>query len=162
MPIPNTLPTVAAVPADTLRGQRIIFAFSTDGGTTQKNFRAKVADISSSVQKVQRKVPDANGRLVADRTDVIEVTKTMKLTFDEFHTDLMSTFINPVTADGVAMIWIKDKSDASNVAFLKSNQFACTVTHEGSIAINAENFSETELTVDVNDTLTLTRAASTA
>ena len=155
MPISDSLPTVTVDPTDTILGSEIIFAFLPSGGS-QENFRAKVADLTPDVQKLERKAPDANGLLVTDRTVVTGQKWTLRLTSDEFNTSFIA-YINTIYRTGTGKLWVVDPDDAANTASFLSNEFNCTCSPSGSMSMGAEQFTEGAIDVDINGTFTITR-----
>lgn len=156
MPITNALPVVAAVPDDTIVGQKVIFAFLETAGT-QKNYRAKVAAISRSLEKLERKVPDTDGSLIVDRSVVTSKTITIKLTLDELSSDACTQFLSQAQALGTGRLFVKDPDDAALECSLLTNVFNCAVTLEGDITLQADQFTEYSLNVAITGTFTIER-----
>lgn len=160
MPIPVTLPSVSADDAATILGQKCIFAFLEDGGT-QVNLRAKVAGLTPTIEKVERKRPDdTSGLIVTGRTAVTGIKWALRLTFDEISTTLLDFFNTPYYV-GTGRLWIGDPDDAENTVALLSNEFDCTVSPDGEVSFQADTFSEAALAVDIAGTFTLSADAST-
>jgi hypothetical protein len=150
------MPSVSAVPGDTIVGQKVIFAFLETSGT-QKNYRCKVASISRTLNKIERKVPDTDGSLIIDRSVVTEKTIAMKLTLDELSTDAATQFLSQAQAIGTGRLFVKDPSDAALVASILTNEFNCSVTLEGDLTLQADQFTEFTLNVAITGTFTITR-----
>lgn len=159
MPIAATTPTVPAVPADTLRGHKCILAILPEGGS-QMNFRGRIGSIPApQITKVDRKVPDDNGILIKDRSDVTEITRTVRITTDELLADNFITLFNAGSTSGTARLWILDKNDEAGTVALMSNEFDTTVTVEGDIAADPESFAEAEIVCEVLGDFTLDNKA---
>tara|TARA_R110000772_G_scaffold83288_4_gene176121 strand:+ start:35 stop:520 length:486 start_codon:yes stop_codon:yes gene_type:complete len=160
MAVPITLPSVPAVPADTIIGQKCLFGFEESGGS-QENIRGKVGSLSSTIDKVERKAVDATSGLVeTDRTVVIGVKWTLRITVDEFSTALMAYINDPYRA-GVGRLWIEDPDDIANVVSLLSNEFNCTCSPDGDMTFQVDQFSEASIVVDINGTFTLSKDGAT-
>jgi hypothetical protein len=155
MPISDTKPTVTVVPGDTIVGQECIFAFLPTGGS-ETQVRAKVASLSPTIEKIERKAPDGTGLLATDRTVVTGKKWSVRLTSDEFSAAWVE-FINDVYRIGTGKLFILDPDDATDTASIVSNEFSCTVSPDGETSFQADQFSESSLIVDINGTFTLNR-----
>lgn len=159
MPIPATLPVITASPGDTIVGQKNIFGFLETAGI-QKNFRCKEISFTRGVDKIERKIPDADGSLITDRVVITGKKISFKVTLDEFTADTM-IFFNSAQKVGSGRFWMKDPDDAANTAALISNEFACTVYLDGDVSFKPDAFSEFSLTVEITGAFTLTRDGAT-
>ena len=155
MTIASTIPTVAAVPGDTILGQKCIFGFEEAGGS-QENIRAKIAGLTPTIEKLERQAPDSEGILATDRTVVISKKWTIRLTTDEFSANFLKYF-NDAYRKGKGRIWIEDPDDATDTVSLLSNEFECTCYPDSETSFAADQFSEGAIIVDINGTFTLTR-----
>jgi hypothetical protein len=160
MAIAITLPSVSADPTDTIIGQTVIFSFTPSGGSNG-NVRAKIASINAAVEKAERKAYNStSGYIDTDRTVVTSVKWTVRLTLDEFGTTAM-TYINNAYQAGEGRMWIVDPDDAANTVALLSNNFNCTVSPDGDISFQGDQFSEFNIVVDIAGTFSWTADGAT-
>jgi hypothetical protein len=160
MAVPITLPVVANDPTDTILGQKCIFGFEESGGS-QENIRAKIASLTPTVEKVERKAVNSTSGLVqTDRTVVTSIKWTVRLTVDEFSTEWLAYINNPYRV-GIGRLWIEDPDDAANTVSILSNEFSCTCSPDGDVSFQVDQFSEGAIVVDINGTFTLTRDGAT-
>lgn len=153
MAITATLPTVSADSTDTILGSKCIFSFTPEGGSNI-DILAKLGSITPTIEKLERKAPDANGLLVTDRTVVTGKKWTIRLTFDEFNAGWLS-FLNTVYQPGEGRLWILDPDDSATTAALMSNNFTCTCSPDGEMSFAQDQFAEGAIIVDINGTFTL-------
>lgn len=160
MAITVALPSVSRTPARTVVAQRCIFAFQLNGTGTQENLVGESATFNRAISKLERKIANSSGVLIVDRLVVIDRMDKFTIVFDEFTAEVLA-FVNAVQRNGLARLWFKDPRDAALTAALMTNEFLCTVTFEGDVALTKDNFSQATLTVQALADVTLSADAST-
>lgn len=161
MPIATTIPVVPPVPGDVLRATTLIVALLPTAGGSQVNIRMKSTSLNRTIQKLQRRVPDTDGALIPDYTDIINKDQVIRGRVDEFGSSFVTTFINGTQLACTAKVWIKSTRDAADTAFLVSNEFSALAYFDGELPLNAESLSEAQFTIEISGAFTMSRAVST-
>lgn len=159
MSIGITRPTVAPVPGDTILGQKCIVALQDDVDDVILNFRGTVGGFPRNVQTIDREVPNAEGVLEPDRTNVIRAGKEVRITVDEFPQGFLDRFYNKDFVKGNARVWIGDPEDEDGTSRLMTNNFNCLAYVGGDLNTQADQYSTSQVTLRVNGTFSLTKNA---
>lgn len=138
------LPTPTTAASKTVFGRRNLVTITPSGGSATTYLVKKVSH-SPNIEKIERRSPSSDGKILRVNRTVLKSRKDeIKITLDEFHSDLINLLLNNTTGQCTAVVYIVDPDDAANtpsysiVKKTTGGAFTAVATLDGEINFDQE------------------------
>lgn len=144
------LPTGAFAPADTVNA-RHMWADITPTGGSLTSLKLKGINVQTSQEFLDRLIP-VGDFIQADRSLPTTRELVFVCTLEEMTAATLALILGSSYTTGTCQITIRDPDDDTNVVFLQTSTFNCTLTLDGNIDFSQDVISSYALRIKVTGT----------